>query len=86
MDIIFSWKVLGVLALILLVIYFKYPRKNAVWGGLIIGVIIGVLMSVFQGVFKEGFYWSLVWKGAIIGTLIGFGAELLGRIADLHKK
>jgi len=86
MSDVFPWNVLGLIALILLIVYFKCPRKNAVWGGLIIGGIMGALTSVFQSFYRGELIWAAAWKGAILGTLIGFGAELLGMIADLHKK
>ncbi|EKD86568.1 MAG: hypothetical protein ACD_37C00234G0007 [uncultured bacterium] len=75
------WIVLGVIAIILLVIYWR--GKNAIWGGLTIGIIIGLLISILPE-----FNWSVVWKSAILGIFVGFGAESLGKIFDkkLTKK
>lgn len=69
------WVILGVISVILLVIYFR--SRNAVWGGLTAGIIIGLIVALFSG-----FDWFTVGKGAISGTIIGFGAELLGKISD----
>lgn len=45
--------------------------------------LIVVLFSVFKG---GGFSWYTVGKGAILGTMVGFAAELLGKVSDLIKR
>jgi len=74
------WIILGVVSIILLVIYFKRGR-NALWGGLTAGLIIGFIIALFSG-----FNWYIVGKGAILGTMIGFVAELLGLLSDYLRK
>ncbi|OGY98355.1 MAG: hypothetical protein A2681_00535 [Candidatus Liptonbacteria bacterium RIFCSPHIGHO2_01_FULL_56_18b] len=69
------WIILGIASLILLAFYWN--RRNAVWGGFTIGIIAGLVIALFSG-----FDWYIVGKGAISGTIIGFGAELLGKISD----
>lgn len=69
------WIILAVVAVILLVVYWN--KKTAVWGGLTLGLVIGFVMALFPG-----FDWYVVAKGGIVGTLIGFGAELLGMISN----
>lgn len=73
------WTILGIATLILLVVY--WYNRNAVWGGLTIGIIVGLLIALFSG-----FNWSIITKGAISGTIIGFGAELLGKVSDYIKR
>jgi len=75
----YIWIILSVIAVILLAVYWK--NRNAVWGGLTLGIIIGVLWKIFGGT-----DWYIVIKVATIGTLIGFGAELLGMAIDRFKK
>lgn len=69
------WTILGIATPILLVVY--WGRRNAVWGGFTIGVIVGLLIALFSE-----FDWYIIGKGAVSGTIIGFGAELLGKISD----
>ncbi|HIH10758.1 TPA: hypothetical protein HA241_01050 [Candidatus Woesearchaeota archaeon] len=78
MDYFNIWAILAVVTVILLVIYW---RRSAVWGGLTAGIIIGLAITLFSG-----FDWYVVGKGAIIGTMIGFGAELLGEVSDKMRK
>ncbi len=69
------WTILGILTPILLLAYWR--KRNAVWGGLTMGIIVGLLIALFSG-----FNWYIVGKGAISGTMVGFGAELLGKVSD----
>ena len=69
------WVILGIISAVLLVIYFR--SRNAVWGGFTAGLIIGLIVAFFFG-----FDWYIVGKGTILGALIGFGAELLGKVSD----
>jgi len=78
------WKIFGAITIVLLVVYWK--RRNAVWGGLTIGVIIGLIVAIFYFFKGSGFDWFIIGKGAILGTMIGFVAELLGKISDFIKK
>lgn len=73
------WAILGVITIILLTVYFRSER-NAVWGGFTIGIIVGLVIALFSG-----FDWWIVGKVAISGTLVGFGAELLGKVFDKVK-
>ena len=75
----YIWTILAVVALILLAMY--WSRRNAVWGGLTLGIIIGVVWKFFGAT-----DWYIVVKVATVGTLLGFGAELLGVVSDRLKK
>jgi len=74
------WLILGIVSIILLALYFRRGR-NALWGGLTAGAIIGFIIALFSG-----FNWYIVGKGAILGTIVGFVAELLGILSDYLKK
>jgi hypothetical protein len=79
------WIFLGILSVILLVIYFR-KSKNSVWGGLTIGIPVGLVLTII-GFFKgNGFNWLIIVRVAIITTLLGFIADLLGSLSDLIKK
>lgn len=80
MDITNIWNILGITAIILLVIYFKKGR-NAVWGGLTLGIIVGALIFLFNDF--NLFYLKVA---SILGTIIGFIAELLGIIPSVFLK
>ena len=73
------WTILGILTFILLAVYWR--TRNAVWGGFTAGIIIGLIVALFSG-----FDWYIIGKGAILGTVAGFVAEMLGKISDLIKK
>ena len=78
------WVILGIIAVVLLIAFRQ--KQNAVWGGLTIGIIVGFIIAlvfVFRG---SGFDWLIIGKSAIIGTLLGFMAELLGKLSDLIKR
>lgn len=79
MEFLNIWTILGVVTLILLAVY--WGKRNAVWGGFTIGIIVGLLIALFSN-----FNWWIVGRGAILGTLIGFGAELLGKVSDKMKR
>ena len=81
MEIFTTWKILGIISIILLIVFAK--SKNALWGGLTIGAIIGFIASFFR---ESGFDWHFVGKSAIVGTLCGVGAELLSKLSDRLKK
>ena len=72
------WIIFGISSFILLAIYWN--GRNSVWGGLTLGVIVGFIITLFIG-----FDWYVVLKGAISGTIVGFLADLLGRISDKKK-
>lgn len=76
--------VFGIITGILLIIF--WGKRNAVWGGFTLGVIIGLLIASFFSFMWQGFEWYVVGKTAILGTLIGFIAELLGIVSDKIKK
>jgi uncharacterized membrane protein len=75
------WTFLGIASIVLLVIYFR-RGQNAVWGGFTGGIIIGIVVALLS----SGFNWFIVGKGAVLGTLIGFIAELLGVLSDYLRK
>ncbi|MBM3251310.1 MAG: hypothetical protein FJZ11_00815 [Candidatus Omnitrophica bacterium] len=78
------WKLLAVIIVILLIVFWR--RRNAVWGGMTLGIIIGIIFAIIY-VFKgSSFDWYVIGKGAILGTMSGFIAELLGKIADSIKR
>ena len=78
------WIFSGILAAILLVIFWK--GRNAVWGGLTLGIIIGILIAVFFAIKGKGFNFYTIGKTVIIGILVGFLAELLGKISDYLRR
>lgn len=75
MEYLNIWTILGAISVVLLFVY--WGGRNAVWGGLTIGAVVGVTIALFSG-----FDWYIVGKDAISGTVIGFGAELLGKFSD----
>lgn len=77
------WIILGIISILLLVFY--YNKKNAVWGGLVIGIILGLITAIIMYFQGSGFNWSIIGKFVVVCTLIGFGAELLGKIGDSLK-
>ncbi|MDP3956744.1 MAG: hypothetical protein Q8P97_01990 [bacterium] len=77
------WALLGIIAVILLVIYWR--RRNSVWGGLALGIIIGLVLAIVYAIKGNGFSWYVIGKAAIVGTLLGFVAELLGRLSDFLR-
>ncbi|MBI5071886.1 hypothetical protein HZB93_03290 [Candidatus Falkowbacteria bacterium] len=78
------WTILGVIAIILLIIFWK--KRSAVWGGLTIGIIIGAIVAIVYLIRGSGFNWFVVGKGAILGTIAGSIAESLGIISNFLKK
>jgi hypothetical protein len=70
------WIISGVISIALLIVYSH--SRNAIWGGLTLGLVIGfiiVLSGILRGTEAT---WIIIGKSGIAGTLIGFGAELLG--------
>ncbi|MCK4454126.1 hypothetical protein KAU51_02150 [Candidatus Parcubacteria bacterium] len=78
------WTILGIITIVLLIIFWR--KRNAVWGGLTIGIIIGFIFTVFYLFQGSGFDWFVIGKGAILGTILGFMAELLWKASDFIKK
>jgi cell shape-determining protein MreD len=78
------WIILGISSLILLIVYWR--SRNAVWGGLTIGIILGLIIAIIYFFRGHVFSWYIIGKGAIIGTIVGFGAELLGKLSDFIKR
>jgi len=84
MEIFTFWKILGIVALVMLIIFWR--KRGAIWGGMTLGVIVAliiVVVFVFRG---NGFDWRIIGKGAILGTFAGLIAELIGRVSDKIKK
>jgi len=74
-----TWTILSIIALILLAVYWN--SRNAVWGGLALAVVVGMLWKIFGGI-----DWYTVVKVATIGTLLGFGGELLRMVSHRHER
>jgi presenilin-like A22 family membrane protease len=79
-----TWKILGIISVVLLLVFWK--KRSAVWGGLFSGAIVGLIVAIYFVIRGRGFDWLIIGKGAIVGTLLGFIAELLGKAADLVKR
>lgn len=79
------WQVLGFIAVILSIIYFRKGR-NAVWGGLTIGAIVGLIIAVILAFRSKGFNLYVILKAITVGIIVGFLAELLDEIPKLIKK
>ena len=79
------WKVLGVIAVILLVINF-WKGRNPVWGGFTLGAIIGFIIAIILAFMGKGFNWYVILKAITVGTIIGFLADLLGEAPKLFKR
>lgn len=78
------WILLGIVAAILLGVFWN--RRNAVWGGLTLGIAGGFISAIFFTFRDNGFEWYIIGKIAIAGTLLGFIAELIGRVSDYLKR
>jgi len=78
------WKVLGVIAVILLIINFR-KGQNSVWGGLTLGVIVGFIIAVILAFMGKGFNWDVILRAITVGTIVGFLADLLGEVPKLFK-
>ena len=78
------WIFLGVIVAILLVVYWN--RQNAIWVGLTLGIIVGLIAAIFFAFKGRGFDWYLIGKIVIVGTLLGFIAELMGKLSDYLKR
>ena len=79
-NIDYFWIILGAITIVLLIIFWQ--RKNAVWGGFTIGVAIGIITAFILLLNRSDFNWFIVGKLAIVVTLLGFFAELFGKISD----
>ena len=80
------WNILGIAAIVLLIAFFFYRKLNAVWGGLTLGIITGLIIAILFVFRGNGFDWRIIRKCAISGTIIGFIAELLGKVVDYISK
>jgi hypothetical protein len=78
------WRILGIITVISLIAF--WGRRSAVWGGLTIGIIVGLVIAIFYLFKGDGFNWFIIGKSAILGTMVGLVAELLGKISDLIRK
>jgi hypothetical protein len=79
------WITLGVIAVVLLIVYFSKGR-NSVWGGLSIGVFVGIIITIIYAIMGKGFMWGIIVKSIIVGIFVGFIADILGIISDKLKK
>ncbi|WP_149208063.1 hypothetical protein [Flavobacterium johnsoniae] len=73
------WKILGMISLIGLIIFWK--KRNAVWGGFTLGLIVGVIISFVNFIIGKSFQFKIIGKGIIIGILFGIIVEFLGMIS-----
>ena len=78
------WKILGIMTVALLIVFWR--KRGTVWGGLTLGVIIGFIIAIFFVFKARGFDWLIIGKAAISGTILGFIAELLGKVSDRIKR
>ena len=78
------WIILTIISVVSLIIF--WGGKNAVWGGLTIGVFGGIIVSVVSVIIGNDFYLTTIGKVAVIGTLVGVVAELIGRLSTYFKK
>ena len=78
------WIILGIITVILLIIFWN--KKGATWGGFTIGTIVGFIATIVYLFKGNEFIWAFIGKGAVLGTITGFFAELLGKISDSIKK
>jgi len=78
------WTIFGIITITLLMLFWN--KKSAVWGGLTIGAIIGLIIAIVYLFKDNSFDWAFIKKGAILGTIAGFFAKLLGKISDFIKK
>ena len=83
MEFLANWYVLGGIVAVLLLFFFR--GRNAVWGGFTAGLVGGLGLATFFVFRGEGFEWSILGKSAIIGTLVGFATELLGKLGNRLK-
>lgn len=78
------WTIFGVISIVLLIIFWR--KRNAVWGGLTLGISVGFIIAIFYLLKGTGFNWFIIGKAAVLGTMLGFVAELLGKVSDFSKK
>lgn len=83
METLNIWLILVILAVILLIAYWR--KKSAVWGGFTLGIILGSLVALYFIAKGNGFDWTIIGKGAIAGTLLGFIMDLTGKISDFLR-
>ncbi len=79
-----TWIIFGIVSVALLIIF--WLKRNAVWGGLMIGIAVGIIITLFYLFKGNKFDWFILGKGAIVGIILGFIAELLGKISDKIRK
>lgn len=84
MELLSVWNILGVAGIVLLIIF--WGKKNAVWGGLMMGVILGILIALGFLFKNSQFDWILVQKITTILVWLGFFSEMLGKFADRRVK
>ena len=77
------WKILEVLAAVVLVLFIR--KRKIVWSGLIVGFIVGIIISGISFLIGSGFNLIIVSRAAIVGVLLGFVTELLKRIPGLTR-
>lgn len=78
------WKILEVIAVILVIVYFR-RGQNSVWGGLCLGAIVGLIIAIILTFMGNGFYWNIILKAVTVGIIVGFIADLLGEFPKLFK-
>ena len=78
------WNIFGIIAVISLLVFWR--KRGAVWGGLTIGAFAGLMVSVVNLLRGNEFIWISIGKGAILGSIAGLLAELLGMAGDHFRK
>jgi hypothetical protein len=58
----------------------EWDNRSPIWGGATLGLIVGVILGFIYGNFT-----NILWA-VLIGALLGFGADLLGKFGDKLKK
>lgn len=82
-DYINVWTVLGAVSIVALVVSGK--KRNAIWGGLTFGIFVGLIILIVKYFTGSVLDWIVIVKSAIVGSLIGFGAEVLSMLVSKLK-
>jgi len=64
-------------------VHFLFPWFERGWGGVTLGAVVGLVVALVR---SAPFTWFTVGKAAVIGILLGVGAELLSMINRRSRK
>jgi tetratricopeptide (TPR) repeat protein len=84
MDASIIWTLLGVITIIPLIMYWD-GGPNSVWGGLTLGAIIGAIVAFILYLSSGEFDLLIPLKGGIVGTLAGWGLEVIFHKSKYHS-